>query len=112
MSDVVQLSAGVPIQSISEVLSPGIVGLFIQGLETGLVLSQISQFIWLGRREGVAINLLVLFVTTVGLSAFASPSPFPHLTNHWFWGPVHVACRPLSFFCPHGGAMFTISGKP
>jgi len=66
MSDVV------PTQSISEVLGPGIVGLFIQGLETGLVLSQISQFLWLGRREGVAINLLVLFVTTVGLSAFAS----------------------------------------
>ena len=70
MSDVVQLSAGVPAQSISEVLGPGIVGLFVQGLETGLVLSQFSQWLCLGRRDGVAITLLVLFVTTVGLSAF------------------------------------------
>ena len=70
MSDVVQLSAGVPTQSISEVLGPGIVGLFVQGLETGLVLSQFSQWLCLGRRDGVPITLLVLFVTTVGLSGF------------------------------------------
>jgi hypothetical protein len=70
MSDVVHLSAGVPSQSISEVLGPGIIGLFVQGLETGLVLSQFSQWLCLGRRDGIAITLLVLFVTTVGLSAF------------------------------------------
>jgi len=86
MSDVVQLSADVPAQSISEVLGPGIVGLFVQGLEIGLILSQFSQWLYLGRREGVAITLLVLFVTTVGLSAFASPGPFSHPTNLWFWG--------------------------
>ena len=57
-------------QSVSEELSPGIVSLFIQGLETGLVISQFSQWLYLGHAEGSAITLLVLFVTTVGLSAF------------------------------------------
>lgn len=85
MSDAVQLSAGVPTQSISEVLGPGIVGLFIQGLEIGLVLSQISQWLYLGRRDGIVITLLVLFVTTVGLSAFPCFSkPFSHLTHFCF----------------------------
>jgi len=58
-----------PSQSISNVLSPGIVNLFVQGLETGLVFSQFSQWISLQRKEGIAITVLVLFVTTVGLSA-------------------------------------------
>jgi uncharacterized transporter YbjL len=71
MSDYVQLSAGIPTQSIGDVLSPGIVSLFIQGLETGLVISQLSQWLSLERREGYAITALVIFVTTVGLSAFA-----------------------------------------
>ena len=71
MSDYVQLlSAGIPPQSISNVLSPGIVSLFIQGLETGLVFSQLSQWLSLERKEGFAITALLLFVTTVGLSAF------------------------------------------
>ena len=70
MSDVVKLSAGRPAQSISEVLAPGIVSLFVQGLETGLVISQLSQWLYLERREGIRITLLVVFVTTVGLSAF------------------------------------------
>jgi hypothetical protein len=70
MSGYVQLSAGIPTQSIGDVLSPGIVSLFIQGLETGLVISQLSQWLSLERREGFAITSLVIFVTTVGLSAF------------------------------------------
>lgn len=71
MSDYVQLlSTGIPTQSISNVLSPGIVSLFIQGLETGLVFSQLSQWLSLERRDGFAITALVIFVTTVGLSAF------------------------------------------
>ena len=71
MSDIVNLSAVAPAPSISEILAPGIVGLFVQGLETGLVISQLSQWLYLGRREGIRITLLVVFVTTVGLSAFA-----------------------------------------
>ncbi len=78
MSNHVQLSAaaGIPPQSINNVLSPGIVSLFIQGLETGLVLSQFAQWLSLDRKEGITITVLVLFVTTVGLSAllpFLSP---------------------------------------
>jgi hypothetical protein len=70
MSDIVQLSTGLPAQSISEVVSPGIVSLFVQGLETGLVISQLSQWLFLDRREGIAITLLVMFVTTIALLAF------------------------------------------
>jgi hypothetical protein len=71
MSAYDQLSAapGIPPQSISNVLGPGIVSLFIQGLETGLVLSQFSQWLSLERKERIIITVLVLFVTTVGLSA-------------------------------------------
>jgi hypothetical protein len=54
---------------MSNVLGPGIVSLFVQGLETGLVLSQFSQWLSLERKEGITITVLVLFVTTVGLSA-------------------------------------------
>ncbi|KAH9993042.1 hypothetical protein BJV77DRAFT_962033 [Russula vinacea] len=71
MSDYVQLSSsgaasGIPVQSISNVLSPGIVSLFVQGIETGLVISQLSQWLSLEQRDGTAITLLVIFVTTVG----------------------------------------------
>ena len=74
MSDYDQLSAAgippqTPPQSISNALGPGIVSLFIQGLETGLVFSQFSQWLFLERKEGIPITVLVLFVTTVGLSA-------------------------------------------
>jgi hypothetical protein len=88
MSDIVNLSAGVNLSavtppSISEVLAPGIVGLFVQGLETGLVISQLSQWLYLERKEGIGITLLVVFVTTVGLSAFAcfSSNQIPYLIN-------------------------------
>jgi hypothetical protein len=57
-------------QSVSEVITPGIVSIFIQGLETGLVLSQLSQWLALERTEGTAMTLLVIYVTTIGLSAF------------------------------------------
>jgi hypothetical protein len=80
MSDYDQLSAaGIPPPSIANVLSPGIVGLFIQGLETGLVLSQFTQWLSLERKEGITITVLVLFVTTVGLSAHSLPFVSPSL---------------------------------
>ncbi|KAH9982020.1 hypothetical protein BJV74DRAFT_58047 [Russula compacta] len=66
MSSFVQLPPRNTTQSISEFISPGIVSLFIQGLETGLVISQFSQWLYLGHAEGSAITILVLFVTTVG----------------------------------------------
>lgn len=69
MSDYDLLSAtGIPSpsQSVLNVVSPGIVSLFIQGLETGLVVSQFAQWLSLDRKEGITITVLVLFVTTVG----------------------------------------------
>ncbi|KAI0263213.1 hypothetical protein BC834DRAFT_888024 [Gloeopeniophorella convolvens] len=54
-------------QSQGNVIAPGIVGLFIQGLETGLVISQLSR--WLStaeHTEGIFMSLLVIFVATVG----------------------------------------------
>ena len=55
-------------QSQVDVLGPGIAGLFVQGLETGLVIAQFSR--WFStpvRNDSVAFSILVLFVTVVGL---------------------------------------------
>ena len=55
-------------QSTFDVLSPGIVGLFAQGLETGLVIAQFSR--WFSspvRNDSTAFSTLVVFVTVVGL---------------------------------------------
>jgi hypothetical protein len=67
MSDFVHISARSPPQSISEVLAPGIVGLFVQGLETGLVITQLSRWLYVGRLDSMPVNILVIFVTTIGL---------------------------------------------
>jgi hypothetical protein len=112
MSHIDQLSAAVPAQSISEVLSPGIVSIFVQGLETGIILSQFFQWLYHQRTEGIAITVLVVFVTTVGLSDFP-PSPqnlfFPSDYNLLLWGPI--AWRLPSVLRPHGGSMFAILAK-
>ncbi|KAH9057612.1 hypothetical protein EDB87DRAFT_1578611 [Lactarius vividus] len=67
MSHFVQLSAQVAQQSLSEVRAPGIVGLFVQGVQTGLVVSQWAQWLNLERRESTSIIALVVFVTVIGL---------------------------------------------
>lgn len=57
-----------PMQSKVDVISPGIVGLFVQGLETGLVIAQFSR--WFSspvRNDSMAFSTLVVFVTVVGL---------------------------------------------
>ena len=55
-------------QSQASVLSPGIVGLFIQGIETGMVFSQLATWLSLpGRTEHRFITILTVFITTVGL---------------------------------------------
>lgn len=85
-----QLSAAVPAQSISEVLSPGIISIFVQGLETGIILSQFFQWLYRQRTEGIAITVLVVFVTTVGLSDLP-PSPkisSSHLTTTFCCGDL------------------------
>ena len=71
VSPMSNLTLPIPIsvlQSQVDVLGPGIAGLFIQGLLTGLVLTQF--FRWFSsseRHDSVAFSALVVFVTIVGL---------------------------------------------
>jgi len=56
------------LQSQADVLGPGIAGLFIQGVLSGLVLGQFCRwFSAAERNDSVAFSLLVVFVTGVGL---------------------------------------------
>ncbi|KAI0297022.1 hypothetical protein B0F90DRAFT_987679 [Multifurca ochricompacta] len=66
MSEFVQLSGQDTSLSISNVLSPGIVGLFVQGVQTGLVITQLSQWLCLEQTERFVINALVTFVCAIG----------------------------------------------
>jgi hypothetical protein len=55
-------------QSQVNVLGPGIVGLLIQGIQTGVVFSQLAAWLSLpGRTEHRFITTLTAFITTVGL---------------------------------------------
>ncbi|KAI9459854.1 hypothetical protein BJY52DRAFT_1211640 [Lactarius psammicola] len=55
-------------QSRVNIFSPGIIGLFIQGIETGLVFSQLATWLSLPRNtERRFITVLTVFITTVGL---------------------------------------------
>lgn len=64
-----QQSPSLGSQSEASVLGPGIAGLFIQGIETGLVFAQFSQwwFTSLGRSESSVLTAIIIFVTIVGL---------------------------------------------
>ncbi|KAH9176217.1 hypothetical protein EDB89DRAFT_209685 [Lactarius sanguifluus] len=54
-------------QSRVNALSPGIVGLFVQGIEIGMVFSQLATWMSLpGRTERRFITVLTVFITTVG----------------------------------------------
>lgn len=55
-------------QSQANELGPGIVGLLIQGIQTGVVFSQLATWLSLpGRTEHRFITILTVFITTVGL---------------------------------------------
>ena len=55
-------------QSQATTLGPGIVGLFILGIEAGLVFSQLATWLSLpGRTEHRLTTILTVFITTVGL---------------------------------------------
>jgi hypothetical protein len=57
------------LQSQASVLGPGIAGLLIQGIESGLVFAQFSQwFFGSDRIENSLISIVVVFVTLVGFS--------------------------------------------
>ncbi|KAI9435743.1 hypothetical protein H4582DRAFT_619940 [Lactarius indigo] len=56
-------------QTHASVLGPGIAGLFIQGIETGLVIAQFSRwFCARDRSESPLLSTIVIFVTIVGLA--------------------------------------------
>ncbi|KAH9175766.1 hypothetical protein EDB89DRAFT_2227239 [Lactarius sanguifluus] len=56
-------------QSQASVLGSGIVGLFIQGIESGLVIAQFSQwFAALDRSDSSVLSTVIIFVTVVGLA--------------------------------------------
>ncbi|KAI0297020.1 hypothetical protein B0F90DRAFT_1742394, partial [Multifurca ochricompacta] len=75
-------------QTRFNMLTPGIVGLFMQGVETGLVLAQLS--IWLSlpeSKECVYTIILTIFATTIGLHLY-----FLCLAN--LRGGVRSTCDP------------------
>jgi hypothetical protein len=66
MSGSVQLTES----QATSLLGPGIAGLFIQGIESGLVFAQFSQwFNGCDRIESSLLSTVVVFVTLVGLCA-------------------------------------------
>jgi hypothetical protein len=67
------MSGSVPPQSETSVLDPGVAGLFIQGIETGLVFSEFSQWCFKTERtESSALSAVIIFVTIVGLYGSSS----------------------------------------
>ena len=57
-------------QSQASLLGPGIVGLFVQGIESGLVFAQFSQWYYASdRSESSLLSTVVVFVTLAGLYA-------------------------------------------
>ncbi|KAH9019812.1 hypothetical protein EDB85DRAFT_2153462 [Lactarius pseudohatsudake] len=59
-------------QSRVNALGPGIVGLFVQGIEIGMVFSQLATWMSLpGRTERRFITVLTVFITTVGFAQTA-----------------------------------------
>ncbi|KAH9034533.1 hypothetical protein EDB84DRAFT_1578166 [Lactarius hengduanensis] len=79
-------------QASPSVLGPGIAGLFIQGIESGLVIAQFSQwFAALDRSESSVLSTVVIFVTVVGLAqsgiVFASAwSKYVQRLGMFDWG--------------------------
>ena len=57
-----------PPQNQASVLGPGLVGLFVQGIETGLVFAHFSQWFYAReRKESSILTTVVIFATGVGL---------------------------------------------
>jgi hypothetical protein len=54
----------------ASLLGPGITGLFIQGIESGLVLAEFCWWFSNARRERHLVSVIVVFVTVVGLYVF------------------------------------------
>ncbi|KAI9435575.1 hypothetical protein H4582DRAFT_2130548 [Lactarius indigo] len=55
------------LRSRVNVFGPGIVGLFVQGIEAGMVFSQLATWLFLpGRTEHRFVTVLTIFITTIG----------------------------------------------
>ena len=68
--------AGAPLQNRASDLSPGIIGLLVQGIEIAMVFSQLATWLSLpGRTKHRFITILTVFITAVGLWALFSPLP-------------------------------------
>ena len=52
-------------------LGPGIVGLFVQGIESGLVLAELFRWLLRDRRGTHFMSIILVFVTVVGLYVFS-----------------------------------------
>ncbi len=112
MSHFVQLSVRAPQQSIGEVRAPGIVGLFVQGFQTGLVVSQLAQWLNLKRTESASMVALVAFVTAIGLSVFTHPSARLIPAEFFIYLKSHLVCvdwRRVYASRLRGGLTFAIS---
>ena len=84
-------------QSQASVLGPGIVGLFIQAIESGLVFTQFSQWLYASDRiESSLLSTVVVFVTVVGLCA-----SFRHFTarNHIHYLFAFMKCAVRNMLC-------------
>ncbi|KAH9080355.1 hypothetical protein EDB83DRAFT_971100 [Lactarius deliciosus] len=53
-------------QSRANVFGPGIVGLLIQGIGTGMIFSQLATWLSLPRCTGYRFTVLTVFITTIG----------------------------------------------
>ena len=110
MSDYVQLAVRAPQQSKSEVTAPVIVGLFVQGVQTGLVVSQLAHWLNLKRTESTSTIALVVFVTVIGLLVFTYPSALGLYQLIVLFPPMMcVGCRRASPLRLRGGFTFAIS---
>jgi hypothetical protein len=67
-------------QSQSNVLGPGIAGLFIHGIVTGLVIAQFARWFSASKRdESMAFTALIVFMTVIGLCV--SFRAYVHITS-------------------------------
>ncbi len=82
-------------QGQTSVLGPGIAGIFIQGIESGLVFAQFSQWFYgSDRSESRLLSTIVMCVTVVGL--YASSRLFTVRPHYLF---LFMKCAVQSMLC-------------
>jgi len=62
------LGPGTGVPSIKSTLAAGIVGLFVQGIETGLIFSQLAMWVSIPERtDSLLVIVVTMFSTVIGL---------------------------------------------